>query len=232
MISAIVFAVLTLLTSPVWGPPICRGVGICERVSNSTEDNSTGPATAPTTPSATTPGKSTSPSTSKTTEPGWPSPEDCLRHNPNALTYSYNSSQQVWQVMEGGHALLAYKREADAKDGVAVAKRFRQHCFVGRNNTRPERYRYVMDYWREPSGINTTIANPDCIRLNPANLSIVDLGATGWQIRDGSSYLAVLDTKKDAESMVLVMKHYTNVCYLGRGYNGADRLMYITTYFS
>jgi hypothetical protein len=88
-----------------------------------------------------------------------------------------------------------------------------------------------MDYWRDPSGITTTIASPDCIRFNAGNLSIVDLGATGWQIRDGSSYLAVLDTRRDAESMVLVMKRYQSVCYLGRGYNGADRLMYISTYF-
>ncbi|HZM74830.1 MAG TPA: hypothetical protein VFC19_03840 [Candidatus Limnocylindrales bacterium] len=231
MISAIILAVLTLLSSPVWGPPICEAVGICGRKTDDTSLNTT----TTTTSGPSTPGRSASPSPSPSKSPAelpWPSPEDCLKHNPNALTYSYNSAQQVWQVLEGGHSLLAYKREADAKDGLAMAKRFRQHCFVGRDNKRPERYRYVMDYWREPSGIATTIAAPDCIRFNPGNLSIVDLGATGWQIRDGSSYIAVLDTRKDAESMVLVMKHYTNICYLGRGYSGSDRLRYITTYFS
>lgn len=187
----------------------------------------------PTTPAATTPAPA--PTTPPVVAPPplpWPATEDCIAHNPNDLAVVYNSGQDIWQVVEGGsHYLLAYKREVDAQTALAVAKRHKKHCFIGRNNTRTDRKRYIMDYYREPSGINTVLTNPDCISHDPAALTYEDLGATGWRVRTSGELIALFDTKADAQNAILVMKHYTKHCYIGRGYSGSDRLDYITDFF-
>jgi hypothetical protein len=162
----------------------------------------------------------------------WPATEDCITHDPTKLAVVHNTTDDLWQVVEGGtHYMLAYKREIDAQTGLAVAKRYTKHCFIGRGNTRTDRYRYIMDYYRGPSGIATVIPSPDCLPHNGDNLSIEDLGATGWRVNQGSEAIALFDTKADAQAAILVMKHYNRHCYIGRGYSGSDRLKYITDYF-
>ncbi|HXM56261.1 MAG TPA: hypothetical protein VOB72_12790 [Candidatus Dormibacteraeota bacterium] len=162
----------------------------------------------------------------------WPATEDCIPHNPATLTVVYNSGAAVWQVLDGSHALLAFKTQTDANDGMAVAKRFDRECFIGRGNTRTNRSSYITEYWRDPSGLSATIASPDCIPYNRSNLSIVNLGTTGWQLRDGNNLIALYDTQTDAQAAVTVMQHWSNICYVGRDYSGSDRLQYITTYFT
>jgi hypothetical protein len=162
----------------------------------------------------------------------WPATEDCITHDPTKLAVVYNSTDDLWQVVEGGtHYMLAYKREIDAQTALAVAKRYTKHCFIGRGNTRTDRYRYIMDYYRSLSGIATVIPSPDCLTHNGDNLSIEDLGATGWRVNQGGEAIALFDTKADAQAAILVMKHYNRHCYIGRGYSGSDRLKYITDYF-
>lgn len=187
-------------------------------------------------PGTTTPPAATTPAVIVTVTPldllPWPATEDCINHDPTKLAVVYNSTDNLWQVVEGGtHYMLAYKREIDAQTGLAVAKRYTKHCFIGRGNTRTERYRYIMDYYRGPSGIATVIPSPDCLTHNGDNLSIEDLGATGWRVNQGSEAIALFDTKADAQAAILVMKHYNRHCYIGRGYSGSDRLKYITDYF-
>jgi hypothetical protein len=162
----------------------------------------------------------------------WPSPADCVSHNPANLITKYNATSAVWQVVDGSHSLLAYKRLVDAQAGLALAKAFKKHCFIGRANTRPDRYRYIMDYWLEPVQPSPSIASPDCVAHNPANLTVANLGALGWRVEAGNQAIALFDTKADAEKAVLVMKHYNRNCYVGRGYDGADRLKYITNWFA
>jgi len=190
----------------------------------------------PTTPAAepTTPAPTKTPPVVTTLAPilPWPASEDCIAHDPTDLAVVYNAGQAVWQVLEGGtHALLAYKRKVDADTALAVAKRYKKHCFIGRNNSRPERYRYIMDYYREPSGINTVLSSPDCLPHTAANLVVTDGGAAGWYLMNGGESMALFDTKADAEAAMLVMKHFTKHCYIGRGYSGSDRLKYITNFF-
>ena len=59
-LSALAVAIIGLLASPVWGPPICRGVGVCGK---GTTVGSTDPLPAATTPPSVPP---TSPSTEVT----------------------------------------------------------------------------------------------------------------------------------------------------------------------
>ena len=45
----------------------------------------------------------------------WPSPADCLEHDPGNLTiqHSGSGSNELWQITDGSHILLAYKRQVE-----------------------------------------------------------------------------------------------------------------------
>jgi hypothetical protein len=159
----------------------------------------------------------------------WPSPADCVSHNPATVVKQYEAG--LWMVADGGHYLMAFKQSSDADQGLALAKAFKKHCFIGRGNSRPDPQRYIMDYWLDPVPGAASVPNPDCIAHNPNNLTVHDLGATGWRVQDGSQYIAIFDTKADAENAAKVMRHYNRNCYIGRSYTGADRLDYIVNWF-
>jgi hypothetical protein len=160
----------------------------------------------------------------------WPSPADCVTHNPATVAKQYAAG--LWLVVDGSHSLMAFKQSSDADQGLALAKAFKKHCFIGRGNGKPEPYRYIMDYWLEPVNGAAPVPNPDCVSHNPNNLTVHDLGDTGWRVQDGSHYIIILATKADAEDAVKVMKHYNRTCFVGRSYSGADRLEYIVNWWA
>ncbi|NUR73565.1 MAG: hypothetical protein HOU81_22320 [Hamadaea sp.] len=165
--------------------------------------------------------------TSAPPESPWPSNPDCLAHDPNNVTVTFNGSFNVWQVISGNQAMMAFKRQEDAVAGQALAQAYRLQCFVGRDNTRPDRYRYIYTYWKEPVRPAPAIANPDCLSHDPTSLTVANAGDIGWRVQSGSEYIEVMSTEADANNVLLVMRHHTAHCYVGRGYTGADRLQYI-----
>lgn len=196
-----------------------------------TDDGSTGPTTDPTPPADDDDGGLVLQIDPNILLLAWPSPGDCISHNPANVSLVYNASQAVWQVMDGGHALLAYKRKVDGEAGLELAKSFKKHCFIGRNNSRPNREQYIMDYWKD-SVKKPVVATPDCLSHTPSHLSAVDRGALGWRIEGDGEYIQLFDTKADADNGLLVFKHYNRHCYIGRGYDGADRMKYISNWFT
>jgi hypothetical protein len=162
----------------------------------------------------------------------WPSPEDCLPHNPATVSIRHDTTQNIWQVVDGSHYLLAFDSEANAEKGLALAQRYRTECFIGRSNTRTNRYQYIFEYWKDPSGLTATVPNPDCIPYNPGNLTVENLGATGWRIDDGPSWLVLFDTQQDANNGLLVMRMSTHICYIGRDNSGPNRYQQMTTYLA
>jgi hypothetical protein len=163
----------------------------------------------------------------------WPSSPDCISYDPSIASIKYTAATSLWQVVSGGSALLAFKQSADADAGLALVKAYKKICFIGRNNARPDRIRYIMTYWTDPvSSAAPAITNPDCLPHVPSELVVKDVGTLGWRVEAGSEALALFDTKADADNAVLVMKHYNRHCYIGRSYSGADRLNYITDWFA
>jgi hypothetical protein len=160
----------------------------------------------------------------------WPSPPDCISHSPANVTILTTSG--LWQIVDGSHALLAYKTAADAQAGLALAKAYKQHCFIGRNNTRTDRENYIIDYWLSPVMSSPAITAPDCLSHDPALIKAVDRGSLGWGVQAGPESISIFDTKADADQAVLVYKHFNRHCYIGRDYSGADRRKYITTWFA
>lgn len=184
-----------------------------------------GPIAQPS-PSATKSSAKPSPSPSPPDLP-WPTPGDCLSHDPGNVTVTFNSSFNVWQVISGSQAMMAFKREEDALAGQKLAQAYRHQCFIGRGNTKPERYRYIMSYWRDPVRPSPGIANPDCLSHKPNTFTVNNLGDLGFRVESGSEAIALFATEQDANDAILVMNHHTAHCYIGRGYSGPDRQQYI-----
>ena len=80
-----------------------------------------------------------------------PQPEgrsSCVPYNPDALRLT--EERGTWILSRGdGARLRAFANRDDAEAGLAVAKENNQLCYIGKTNTRPDREKYIMEYWRK-----------------------------------------------------------------------------------
>jgi hypothetical protein len=157
-------------------------------------------------------------------------PEDCLPYTPAKLSI-VNEGAQGWLLTDSSSRMLMLDDQTDAQKALALAKRYTTHCFIGRDNKRSNRRDYIVEYWKGNSGQTTTIASEDCIPYNRANLKIVDEGANGWLLTDGSSRMVMLDDQQDAERALTLAKGYGQQCFIGRDNQRANRRDYIVTYW-
>ncbi len=184
------------------------------------------PTTSPTpaTPAATTeppkPGHSTT--TKPPPAPSWPTPEDCVSYNANSLTVHFDGAG-TYTVDDGSQIVLKVSGQSGDNTGdkaLALAQRYTKHCYLGRNNTREEKYAYIFDYWRNASGKNTTIADQedDCSPYNRNNLTVEDMGdGNGWRVKDHDHVLQLFDNGTDARNGKLVLAKYNQICFIGNG---------------
>lgn len=101
---------------------------------------------------------------------------------------------------------------------------------VGRNNRRPDRYDFIMQYWTGDAGIPSTIIGEDCISYNAGSLAITNEGPGGWLLSDGSSRMVMLDNRTDAE-LALGVASSTRQCFIGRNNSRPKRKEYIVSYW-
>ena len=175
-------------------------------------------------------GPATTTKTTSSSTADWPSPEDCISYNPSALTTHYEAG--VFVVSNGSVAVArAYGGPSDntGQKLLALAQRYKRHCFIGRNNPRPAPGPYSMDYWRDPSGQNTTIPDQenDCSPYNRNNLTVEDMGGgDGWRVKDHDHPLQLFDNQKDALNGKLVISKYSQACSIGDGSDDQDVISY------
>lgn len=75
-------------------------------------------------------------------------PEDCVTYDPAELRL-VNIGADGFQLVAGGsQALLLLDDEADARNSLKWAKAFTRQCFIGRDNERPDRSRFIVGYWK------------------------------------------------------------------------------------
>jgi len=156
--------------------------------------------------------------------------EDCLDYNPNSLQIR-NEGASGWLLTDGRSRMLVLDNQTDARNALALARRHTSHCFIGRDNTRPNRLDYVVDYWKGDSGITTNITNEDCIFYNSNNLSIRNEGANGWLLSDGSSRMLMLDNRDDAQLAKQLAENNSQQCFVGRNNSRPNRRSYIFHYW-
>jgi hypothetical protein len=156
---------------------------------------------------------------------------DCLSYDPHDLKIVFEGPSG-YLLTDGRSRMLILDNREDAARALALARRHTSHCFIGRDNTRPNRREYVHEYWLGDSGIETEINGEDCIAYNPDNLNIVDEGANGWLLAEGNSHrMMMLDNKQDAEHALAVAKRSKNYCFIGRDNTRPNRRDYIVEYF-
>lgn len=130
-----------------------------------------------------------------------------------------------WPSFAGGPG------ETVGAKGLALAQRFRKHCFLGRGNTREDKNSYTFDYWRDPSGKTPNIPDQDedCSGYNRNNLTVEDMGGGyGWRVKDHDHVLHVFDNESDARSGKLVLSKYNQICFIG---NSDDNDPDVVSYF-
>lgn len=151
--------------------------------------------------------------------PSWPTPEDCVSYNPEDLSVEYEAG--IYAVRSGSQVVLRLSGgpgEMVGEQGLALAQRYRKHCYLGRDNTREDKNAYVFDYWRSPSGMTPPIADEEeqCSGYDRKNLTVEDMGGGyGWRVKDHDHVLHVFDNESDARNGRLVLSKYGQICFLG-----------------
>ena len=155
---------------------------------------------------------------------------DCVGYEPAALRIAdRKAAGQV--VTDGSTDLLALDTETDARRALALAKRYKAHCFLGRNNTRPNKSEFVIEYWEEPSGVATTIDAEDCVALDKPALRIADQGPQGWVLADSRRVLLLADSRADAQKAWEIAQRHSALCFIGRGNTRPNQRDYLVQYW-
>jgi hypothetical protein len=166
-----------------------------------------------------------------------PAAEDCVSYNPANLTVA--ASGDAWVLRDGSHAMKLFDTQADAEDGKKVARNWTRLCFIGRGNTMDDRYRYIVTYWKTPSGLPLGPAPTfDCISYNPAMLKIysgaahpADPTQDDWALYAGGTPLLFLASERDALRAKLVAEGNTRLCLIGQGNDRPDPARYVMEYW-
>lgn len=153
-----------------------------------------------------------------------PAPEDCVSYDPAAL--SVVAYGDAWLLRSGDLALQRFDTAADAEDALRVARNWRQVCYIGRGASGPDRYRHIINYFKQPSGLPVGLAPAkiDCITYNPNALDLyegpahpLDPDHHYWSLYSGGVPLLELHNHADAARAQLVAAGYTRLCFIGHG---------------
>ncbi|HAC20726.1 MAG TPA: hypothetical protein DCF91_01350 [Porphyromonadaceae bacterium] len=156
---------------------------------------------------------------------------DCLPYNP-AMLRIVDDGIRGWLLTDGVSRMKLFDNREDARNGLIVARRHTAHCFVGRDNPRPNRSDYIFEYWTGNSGLPATpLTKTDCIPYNPNNVVAHDIDAAGWRIQEGNHWMLIAHDMNDALAMLGVVERYTRMCFIGRDNKRPNRKDYIMTYF-
>jgi hypothetical protein len=72
----------------------------------------------------------------------------CVPYNPATLYLT--EARGTWLLSRAdGARFKTFADREDAEAGLAIAKENNQLCYIGKSNTRPNRERYIMEYWRK-----------------------------------------------------------------------------------
>jgi hypothetical protein len=228
LLAAAPAAVLLLLASACGSS---SGTGQAEPTASGVFDQTSPSAAATNTGGA--PATQNTGNTGGNTQAQWPSPEDCVSYNPSNVKSRYEAG--IWAIVDGNIEVMRLHggpSENVGEKGVALAKRFRRHCYLGRNNTREEKYSYIFDYWRDPSGQNPAIADQedDCSPYDKNNLTVENMGSgQGWRVKDHDHVLHLFDNETDARNGKLVLSKYNQICFIGNppdSNQGQDQVSY------
>jgi hypothetical protein len=149
-----------------------------------------------------------------------PRHEDCLPYNPQTVRIEPQASGW-WSLVDSHQRMQAFGTEKDAQNGLALASRYSEQCFIGRHPSRRpsvtvrERRRYIVVYWKGPTGKQTIISPETCQPYVGSALRAEDRGAAGWLVTDGKNFHMPVDNSTDAKGLITLAHLYTTHCTIG-----------------
>jgi hypothetical protein len=200
-----------------------EGSGSLANTSASKTPAPTSTATAGSTP--------TTPATKKTTTKS--APTDCVTYDPSNVTVDGSGASGTFVVSSGSTVVMRLHGQDDmvGQQALALAQRYKEHCYIGRNNTRDPKGDYIFDYWLKPSGNTPEIPDEDdaCRTYNNHNLTVENMGdGDGWRVKDHDDVLHVFDNGADANSADKILLKYTQICSIGETEDGDADLGAVT----
>jgi hypothetical protein len=73
----------------------------------------------------------------------------CVPYDPATLTIGEIGRSGDWQLRRADGAIFkVFATREDAEAGLAVAKEHTRLCYIGKSNTRADRAKYIMEYWK------------------------------------------------------------------------------------
>jgi serine/threonine protein kinase len=156
--------------------------------------------------------------------------EDCIAYEPSSINVS-KDKVVGWRVTDGQAVLATLDREEEARQVLALSRRYKGRCFIGRANTRLNRSDYIIDYWVAPTNVPSSIPKEDCREYDRASLSIKNIGVAGFSIEDRNGRLLLADTKVDAQKAWDVAKDHLAFCVIGRRNGRPNQRDYTVQYW-
>jgi hypothetical protein len=221
------------LASPTPDPPVTPDVTVSEDGEQTLEEVTDGPTPEVEPPATEEPPEPTITMVTLTLLPVLPAAEDCVSYNPANLTVT--ASGDAWLLRDGDHAMKLFDTAAEAEDARRVARNWSRLCFIGRGGSGPDRYRHIINYFKEPSGLPLGVAPAtiDCITYDPDDLDLYEGPAhpaepdhNYWSLYSGPTPLLELDNQADAMRAEIVASGYTRLCFIGAGNDRPDPYRY------
>ena len=133
-------------------------------------------------------------------------------------------------VQHQGQALLRFDKKDEAERAMNLAKRYKQHCYVGRRTNRPDSTSYYVEYWKSPSDLRTEIKKEECTPYDRNQLRVVETGRD-WELRAGSVFLVRAASKPDADHLKTIAAGHFAFCQLGQRNNRPNHRLYMIQYW-
>jgi len=157
---------------------------------------------------------------------------DELSYDPHKLRI-VKQGWRGWLLTDGNNRIKMLADKEDAMNALRIAKRYKKHGFIGRDNKRIiNRSKYITEYWSCDSGLwHEPLTKVDCISYNPADVVAEDLDSRGWIIRDADQRLLRSHDMNDALAALSVVERHNKICFIGRNNKRLKKNSYIMTYW-
>jgi hypothetical protein len=137
-----------------------------------------------------------------------------------------DAGDRGWIVGDGEGLEILADTEGDAKRMMAVASAYSQLCALPR-----VRAGYVRYF--KGSTLTTAPVIPgldDCLAYDPQLLAIQNTGRS-YRVAAGNHLLFGIVTEADARTMLELLRHYHETCFVGRSNRRTNRDRYIVMYW-
>jgi len=155
--------------------------------------------------------------------------EDCLGYEPSLLALK-KENPAGWVVSQQGRALLRLDQKGDGEKALAVARRYKQHCYIGRRNGRPDSTNYYIEYWKGRTDVRTEVKKEECRPYNPSDLRVIEVGAD-WELRSGGIAIVRAASKLDADKAREVAAQHVAFCQIGTKNRRPNHRLYVVQYW-